>query len=853
VELLERGAALRALGRGLDSAASEQGRLAVVHGEAGIGKTALVRAFVAGHAEHARVLWGACDDLTTPRSLGPLLDVAAEVHDELRHAIHEAEPVFDLMIAELRRPPSPVIFVIEDLHWADEATLDLLTFLVRRLDEVPVLLLLTYRSDELDPVHPLRRITSRAPRHATIRIGLEPLSIEAVTKLAGAQGPELHRLTRGNPFYLMELLADPNLPPLAVMDSVLARTAGLARSTRRLLELVSLLPGRAETALLDRLAPRWVSDIAEAEQRGLVHLGDGAVAFRHEVARQALAETVPVSRSTEMHRRILAALVELGADPARLVHHAVGAGDDEAVLRHSLEAARRAAQLRSHPEAVEHFRRADALSDLLSPRERADLQADRLEACLRAGEMIEAVEAGERGLGMRRQVGDVEGAGRMLRRLAQLHWALGHRAESDRCGEEAVRVLSTRPPGPDLAWALAVQAGHAMSAWREADALRWGEQARVLAEQGEDHELLAYILLVLGQTLIEHDEDGTPLLERSIELARAMNDHDHVCVVFANLAGAAVEHRRHATAQRFLDRGSCYAEEHDVVTVGEYLVGLRSRLELDRANWREAEALARWVLERGSDSVVNRHNALHTMARLHVRRGTPDAGQAVADALARASESGELQWIVPATLARAELSELTGSLADEREALRSLFDRVRASRVAWATGEVGRWLARAGEDLDASALPEPFDLEVAGRWADAAQMWDDLGCPYERADALSRSADQEDLLAALAIFNRLRASAAAARVRDALRSQGVRHLPRGPDARAPAHPAGLTARQVDVLNLVTEGLTNAEIAERFVVSVRTVDHHVSAVLDKLGVQNRRQAAERAQQLGLVAV
>jgi DNA-binding CsgD family transcriptional regulator len=239
------------------------------------------------------------------------------------------------------------------------------------------------------------------------------------------------------------------------------------------------------------------------------------------------------------------------------------------------------------------------------------------------------------------------------------------------------------------------------------------------------------------------------------------------------------------------------------------------------------------------------------MALLAVRRGLPDAAQAVAEARAQAAAIDELQWVVPAALAQAELTSLAGSLAEERAALQALFDRVQPTGVTWAIGEVGRWLGRAGGAVDPSLLASPFCLEVAGRWQEAASEWAVRGCPYEQAAALAASTEPDELMSALAIFGKLRARPAATLVRDKLRSMGVRRLPRAPRTGAPGHPAGLTSRQEDVLKLIVDGLTNAEIADEFVVSVRTVDHHVAAILARLGVANRRQAAERARHLGLV--
>jgi DNA-binding NarL/FixJ family response regulator len=142
-------------------------------------------------------------------------------------------------------------------------------------------------------------------------------------------------------------------------------------------------------------------------------------------------------------------------------------------------------------------------------------------------------------------------------------------------------------------------------------------------------------------------------------------------------------------------------------------------------------------------------------------------------------------------------------------------------------------------------------MQIAGRWRDAAAAWEGIGCPYERATALYDSDDEGDLLAALETLDELGAVPAAKLIRRKLQSLGIRRIPRGPRRATRANPAGLTPRQVEVLDLIVNGLTNAEIADELFVSPKTVDHHVSAILAKLDVGSRREAASVAHELGLV--
>ena len=186
-DLLERESELARLARLLESCAREGGALALVAGEAGIGKSALVQSFLARHAQGVRVLTGACEALFTPRPLGPLYDVAGQRAGELARQLAAGAPrpaLFAAALAELGSEPS--VLVLEDVHWADEATLDFLKYLARRIRSCGALALVTYRDDELGPAHPLHSVLGDLPRERVLRLALAPLSSDGVAALARA-------------------------------------------------------------------------------------------------------------------------------------------------------------------------------------------------------------------------------------------------------------------------------------------------------------------------------------------------------------------------------------------------------------------------------------------------------------------------------------------------------------------------------------------------------------------------------------------------------------------------------------------------------------------------------------------
>ena len=294
--LLERGVFLNELHEALQYVARGLGRLVLISGEAGVGKTALVRAFCAEVRSGARVLGGACDALFTPRPLGPLADIAEETGEPLAELVRCGARPHEVLIAlqvELRARPT--VLVLEDLHWADEATLDVLRLLGRRAEATRALVLATYRDDELDREHLLRVVLGGLG--ATPGIGhltLPPLTVEAVRALAGphgVDGDELYRRTRGNPFFVTEALRTGGdvLPP-TVRDAVLARVARLSPQARRVLDTVAVVPARADLWLLEAVAPHELERLDECLASGVLEEVGMALGFRHELARLAVEQ-----------------------------------------------------------------------------------------------------------------------------------------------------------------------------------------------------------------------------------------------------------------------------------------------------------------------------------------------------------------------------------------------------------------------------------------------------------------------------------------------------------------------------------------------------------------------------------
>ena len=863
--ILERDAELSALAHAAREAADGHGSVVLVMGEAGIGKSSLVEALRSHLPAEGRMLVGYCDDLATPRTLGPFRDLVGSVGTELSRAVtdgSERDRVLTALRTELTWPDHPTVLVIEDVHWADDATLDALRYLIRRIADLPAVLVLTYRDDELNRGHPLHGLLGQASRSDHVRrLPLHRLSQQAVRQLSAGSPVDtndLFALTSGNPFFVHELLASAQgerVPP-TIADAVLARVRSLDPATQDVLEQLAVVPSALDRWLVDALVPGsgqggegTVAALAAAEERGLLSVSTRKIAFRHELTRRTIADAVPAARLMALNQRVLDALIDHdGSDVSRIVHHAAQAGDEDAIVRYGPAAGRDAAGAGAHREAVAHFGLVLEHHDRFAPGERAELLAQYAIECYTIGAIDKAVEAGQRAVEENRALGDPRRLGACLRWLSRIWWMAGNRANAEQAGREAISVLERAGDRRLLALALSNESQLCALAYRFAESIEYGERAVALAREVGDAAITSHALTNIGFSRgILGDPAGQPLLDEALRVALEAGDVEDACRAYVNLVWILLDWFRLDEAERYLTAAMKLAEESEFFGILSYMQVERARLDFARGSWDEAVRAA----EAAADAFLPaRCPALVVLGWVQVRRGQPRGARLLSSAWKLAVQIDELQRLGPAAAARAEDAWLRGDHARVRDIATPVYAEARRLGDRVHQAELGYWLVKAGQPAETGS-GHPYALQAAGRWREAAELWEAAGCPYEHAAALAESPEPGDLLAALGILDELGATPLATLVRGRLRALGTSRIPRGPRGETRVNPAGLTARQVEVLRLLGMGYTNAQIASQLVVSVRTVDSHVAAVLAKLGAASRREAAASAAELGVL--
>lgn len=819
----------------------------LIEGESGVGKTALLKE--ARRLTGDRVEWmvGACEPLISPQPLVALIELLDRLPPSVAAAVGVGRHGPDVMagvLGWLRDGRRPLVLAIDDVQWADSATLDLLRYLGRRMASTRSLLVLCFRSDGIDADHPLRSVLAALPE--ANRLVLQPLTPDTVARLAHAQGRDadaLWRASQGNPFYVSELLRSPGgAVPQAVLDTVQARMPGLPPRARELLELVSVAPAGIEAEVVVEVLGDATAAIAACEAEGLLAPTTGMVRFRHELVRQGIEAALPAYRRTALHAGLFDRLSARPVALARLVHHAAYGGLGAAVGRLAPLAAEVAARASAHRQAADLFALALRHGTAADPAPPVHLLQRHAEECVLVHRFDEGIRSQAEAVRLLREAGDPVALGVALARLAGMHWLQGDVARALPQARAAVQVLQD-VPGADnaLGRALATMAQLHLQDPSAHECLALARQAVDLLEPaGETEPLVSALTTVaIARLRLASDADALALLDRSLALALKLGLDEQAARAYFNLATAALSHHWLAKARTVCEEGIAWCEARDVDL---FAARLRIRLgyaELAEGRYAACTALAEAVCRALPADSIEHEQAHHLRAIVGLRTGAPEMAAYWRDQVAGRTRLRADPWYAPQVVSRVEAAWLAGDADRALELARQALPVAQQSGGPTPASALRCWVARLGDGgprvaeavPDVTPCDEAASHELAGRRDEAARVWLARGNPFEAALVLAFG-DETQRARAVPLFEGIGAHAALRAIGHAGRGRRVGSL-------AGVAAQGLTAREQDVHGLLLQGLSNAEIARRLHRSERTVENHVASVLAKLQLRSRR--------------
>lgn len=842
--LVEREEQLQALGDAIGGS-SDSGAIVLLAGEAGIGKTSVLETALARLDHRYTVMIAACEPIGVPAPFAPLFDIFGDLPRSLQEDLRSgaARPVVYAGMLDVIKNDR-VVVAFEDMHWADEASLGLVRYLGRRIGATGSTLIITYRSEEVGLIHPLRLvIADLGPR--AVRIDLPPLSLAGVVEMTrgiALDPAQVLETTLGNPFLVEEVVRHPHLRvPPTVENMVLAGVSHLPEETLEILRMVALSPDGIDLGLLESVFSDADRYLDLAVQRRLLVSSGSRVACRHDLVRDSLLRTLPPALARQLHRRLLLALTSRDpdlADTPRLAYHSVGAGDSERAVSYSLAAARSSAAARAHRQAALHYANAleyHSVMDLhtldqtllLAANEHSLINEFRTAAELAARRVELAVDAVDR-----------------ARARAWHAFFLSRQNELVTCRQEAlaaVEVLRAQPASEELALGLAVAAWGELVEGDRQEAIRYGNEAVAVSREAGTPSVEVHAATTVGTArFMLGDAAGRLQVEEAAQIGVDADLGEFAARALNNLGLLSLWRGRLGEAHRAFQRLIDYTVAHELDAWYIAAISTRATIAVAMGLWGDADRDLEMVRGQRTCQQTEIEN-LVTAAKLRARRGDPGAVELIGEAVAAVGgfPDHEANVTVCALLLEAAWIGLVPTTEVENR-YTSLLDAPALLDDRSGRGVLGYWAKRLDMVAPSDAIPGPAGLEWAGDPAAAVRSWEERGFPVEAlvTRAMLPGADLDQVLAELA---QLGAHGVIRGLVRELRRRGVKHIPRGARPTTRENPAGLTRRQEEVLSLMTSGLSNAAIAQELFISEKTTGHHVSAILTKLGVANRLQA------------
>lgn len=839
-----------------------RGSVALVNGEAGIGKTSLLRQFRSQLGDEYDCRWGGCDPLDTPRVLGPFHDMAGLFTDNVQEALASGEAFSQILtplLNEFKSVKRPVVLIIEDVHWADNTSLDVIKCLGRRITFLNLLMILSYRSEETNSSDGLKQVLGEFHSTDTHRINVRAISPAGVDKLAGKSGgrPDgLYEMTQGNPFYVTEMLsageASITDTPASIKDAVGARLNRLSKDVQQFLETIALIPYAVNPEMLSTLFTDEIVDLVDisVDKKFLYYESNGTLRFRHEIARLGTADRVSRTRRKMLHQKVVDYLLqEKIIKHDLLVFHALAAENALVVLEHAPLAAAAASLSGSHAEAAMHLGSALQFAGLAGAEDCARLHEQWSYESGLVKVDTKTIEAREIALQKWQEIGRADKIGENLRWLSRLHWYRGESDKADNYLDQALKVLEGEELSAERGMAYSQRSQYHMLNDRMHEAIEWGLKALEVEKQFPNTEVRVHAFNNIGTAYLFIDNSaGLEYMQSSLELALSHKLHEHAARAYTNLSDYAVNCRQFELASQTITDGIVFDTSHDLDSWTHYLTGYHAQLKMEQGMLLEAESIAQGVLDIQGQTLLMRLPALLVLSRTRLRLGRHDAQELAQKALKDALSTHETQYILPARLTLVEAAWLAGDNDIAQQQLDNIVQMKTLPGGLWRSGEYAIWLARFGIDYSGShdgKLALPYEMEIQGDIPGAADQWLEHDCPLQAAITLMQGDAAilpQNLGRAVDLLNDIGAYGFSGKI-ESLKSNlscqsSFPKVKRGPQKNSRKHPLGLTKKEQELVPLIVSGLSNKEISDQLVRSIRTVENHVASILKKFDVSNR---------------
>ena len=673
MQLIERDSFLEVLRSKFKTVAQGEGHCVLVAGEAGIGKTSLVKAFTSEIREDCIVYQGSCDALFTPRPLAPLYDIIWQVNENFSPGnlnIEERTALFANFFIELTKQSRRIVILFEDIHWADKATLDFIKFLARRITQLRCLFVLTFREDDSAFLASIRNITSQLLPETFTRLELTSLSRESVTNMAlnkGYNGEDVFSISNGNPFYVNEILANysPGVPE-KIKDAILAVYDRQQEGTKKAWQIFSVIPEGLEVNRFAKLKNSWDKGMDHCFALNIILVANNRVIFKHELYRRTIETSLPPFKRIALNKAILDLFLssfEKEGDIRRIVHYAKNSNESDLVLKYAPIAAKQAAALGAHVEAARLYLLAIEHEGAMDQEQLLLLYDAYSFECYLTNQVKEAIIYATKSLKLWKSKGDLQKIGDCLCLLTRLWITDDNLRNAENAASEAINLLQNESSSKTKGKAFSLMAQLKNLLDSQDACILWGEKALIISQELSDRELESEALGLIGSAKIRMPgckEEGLNLLKKSLQIASDNSYEDYVGTAYRNLAYNCIIVKEYALAREAINLGIAHCEDHNLDLWRMYLLSLKLKVSFDQGEWSTAYNTAKDLAERESGPKMMRIVALTTLATIDMRRGNFEPVLSnLLEALEMAIETMELQRITQPLTALLEYEWIT--------------------------------------------------------------------------------------------------------------------------------------------------------------------------------------------------